>query len=36
MREQNISATANVLFLICLMYAITHIDRVNFSTAATA
>ena len=27
--------TAGVLFLLCLMYAITYIDRVNVSTAAT-
>src|SRR5579862_1079950 len=29
------SATTTVLVLICLMYAITYIDRVNFSTAAS-
>jgi len=33
--QRGVSATANVLFLICLMYGITYIDRVNFSTAAT-
>jgi MFS family permease len=33
--RRGVSATANVLFLICLMYGITYIDRVNFSTAAT-
>jgi MFS family permease len=32
--RQGVSATANVLFLICLMYGITYIDRVNVSTAA--
>jgi len=30
-----VSATGSVLFLICLMYAITYIDRVNVSTAAS-
>jgi MFS transporter, ACS family, glucarate transporter len=34
--SSRVSATANVLFLICLMYAITYIDRVNVSTAASA
>jgi MFS family permease len=34
-RPPGVSATANVLFLICLMYGITYIDRVNYSTAAT-
>src|SRR5438477_9637569 len=29
-------ATSVVLFLLCLMYAITYIDRVNVSTAAAA
>jgi MFS family permease len=31
-----LSATVTVLFLICLMYGITYIDRVNVSTAAAA
>jgi sugar phosphate permease len=31
-----ISATTNVLILICLMYGITYIDRVNVSTASAA
>jgi MFS family permease len=30
-----VSATAKVLFLLCLMYGITYIDRVNVSTAAS-
>lgn len=30
-----LSATRNVLFLICLMYGITYIDRVNVSTASS-
>lgn len=30
------SATTNVLILICLMYGITYIDRVNVSTASAA
>src|ERR1700730_6336355 len=34
-RARTISAVTIVLFLICLMYAITYIDRVNVSTAAT-
>ncbi len=34
-RPRTISAVTIVLFLICLMYAITYIDRVNVSTAAT-
>src|ERR1700691_3117606 len=29
-------ATSTVLFLLCLMYGITYIDRVNISTAALA
>jgi MFS family permease len=33
--NRRVSVTANVLFLICLMYAITYIDRVNVSTAAS-
>lgn len=33
--DRRVSVTANVLFLICLMYAITYIDRVNVSTAAS-
>jgi sugar phosphate permease len=31
-----LSATRNVLVLLCLMYFITYVDRVNVSTAATA
>ena len=34
MRPKGFSATKNVLILICLMYGITYIDRVNVSTAA--
>ena len=30
------SATGIVLFLLCLMYFITYVDRVNIATAATA
>src|SRR5438105_13931687 len=35
MARTKISATKGVLGLICLMYAITYIDRVNVSTAAS-
>ncbi len=34
MRKSKITAISGVLFLLCLMYAITYIDRVNVSTAA--
>jgi MFS transporter, ACS family, glucarate transporter len=34
MRKSIVSATSITLILICLMYAITYIDRVNVSTAA--
>jgi MFS family permease len=34
MRKRIFSATSTTLLLICLMYAITYIDRVNVSTAA--
>jgi sugar phosphate permease len=34
MRRRGFSATTTVLGLICIMYAITYIDRVNVSTAA--
>ena len=34
MRAIKISAITGVLVLLCLMYAITYIDRVNVSTAA--
>jgi sugar phosphate permease len=35
-RPKVFSATTNVLILICLMYGITYIDRVNVSTASAA
>ncbi len=35
MRRRGFSATKTVLGLICMMYAITYIDRVNVSTAAS-
>lgn len=35
-RTRTFSATTNVLILICLMYGITYIDRVNVSTASAA
>jgi len=35
MRARRFSATTTVLVLICLMYGITYIDRVNVSTAAS-
>jgi len=35
-RPKVFCATANVLILICLMYGITYIDRVNVSTASAA
>ena len=35
MRSRRFSATTTVLVLICLMYGITYIDRVNVSTAAS-
>ena len=35
MRRRGLSATTTVLGLICMMYAITYIDRVNVSTAAS-
>lgn len=31
---KKVSATGMVLFLLCLMYLITYIDRVNIATAA--
>lgn len=34
MRRRIVSATSTTLILLCLMYAITYIDRVNVSTAA--
>lgn len=34
MRKSGYAATSIVLFLLCLMYMITYIDRVNISTAA--
>ena len=34
MRKSGYWATSTVLFLLCLMYMITYIDRVNISTAA--
>src|SRR5712664_4252654 len=36
MRPRRLSATTTVLVLLCLMYGITYIDRVNVSTAASA
>jgi len=36
MRHRKLSATTTVLALLCLMYGITYIDRVNVSTAASA
>src|ERR1700736_1790809 len=36
MRPRRLSATTTVLTLICLMYGITYIDRVNVSTAASS
>ena len=33
--RRGVPATTNVLFLLCLMYGITYIDRVNVSTAAS-
>ena len=36
MRPRRLSATTTVLVLICFMYGITYIDRVNVSTAASA
>lgn len=36
MPPRPLSATRNVLALLCLMYFVTYIDRVNVSTAATA
>ena len=36
MLPKHLSATRNVLALLCLMYFVTYIDRVNVSTAATA
>src|SRR6266852_1520473 len=36
MRPTRLSATTSVLALLCLMYGITYIDRVNVSTAASA
>jgi sugar phosphate permease len=35
MRRRGFPATTGVLFLICVMYGITYIDRVNVSTAAS-
>src|SRR5712672_1302627 len=35
MRPKIFSATSVVLFLMCLMYGITYIDRVNVTTAAS-
>ncbi len=34
MRRSGYRATSTVLFLLCLMYMITYVDRVNISTAA--
>ena len=31
---KRLTASGNVLFLLCLMYFITYVDRVNVSTAA--
>src|SRR5579859_5450342 len=36
MRRSGYWATSMVLFLLCLMYLITYIDRVNIATAALA
>src|SRR5262249_57140303 len=36
MMRKYLSATNGVLFLLCMMYLITYIDRVNISTAAGA
>src|SRR3977135_2654120 len=36
MRPRRLSATTTVLILLCLIYGITYIDRVNVSTAASA
>jgi sugar phosphate permease len=36
MRRSGHRATSIVLFLLCVMYLITYIDRVNVSTAALA
>jgi MFS family permease len=36
MRPRRLSATTTVLALLCLMYGITYIDRVNVSTAASS
>ncbi|PYT47843.1 MAG: MFS transporter [Acidobacteria bacterium] len=36
MRPRRLSATTTVLVLLCLMYGITYIDRVNVSTAASS
>ena len=36
MRPRGLSATTTVLVLLCLMYGITYIDRVNVSTAASS
>src|SRR2546430_15988382 len=36
MKLKPFGATGHVLWLLCLMYAITYIDRVNVSTAAGA
>src|SRR5712671_4721296 len=33
-RSRRLSSTNSVLVLLCLMYAITYVDRVNVSTAA--
>src|SRR5512147_223993 len=36
MKIKNISASHGVLAMLCLMYFITYVDRVNVSTAAVA
>ena len=36
MRVRRLTASGNVLLLLCLMYFITYVDRVNVSTAAAA
>ena len=36
MRTRRLTASGNVLLLLCLMYFITYVDRVNVSTAAAA
>ena len=36
MAIKRLSASGNVLLLLCVMYFITYMDRVNISTAAAA